>query len=116
MNQDFWTYADQLVREHEVIIDRPKGSHHPRYSEVVYPFDYGYLVGPKGGDGGGVDVWIGTLADRNVTGVIITADVHKRDAEVKLLLGCTPEETELALKTHQTGSQGATLVLRPAGP
>lgn len=66
MNQDFWTYADRLVREHEVVIDRLNVSRHPHYSEVVYPLDYGYLAGTRGGDGGGVDVWIGSLPDHMI--------------------------------------------------
>jgi inorganic pyrophosphatase len=109
---DFWTYADRLVGEHQAVIDRPKGSRHPRYPDAIYPLDYGYLAGTHGADRGGVDVWIGSLPDGGVTGVVITADVFKRDAEVKLLLGCTPAEAELALRTHQTESQGATLVMR----
>lgn len=115
MTNDFWSNAEQLVREHEVIIDRPKGSRHPRFSEVSYPLDYGYLAGTRSGDGQGVDVWIGSLPGRAVTAIIITADVYKQDAEVKLLLGCTPDEAKSALKTHRTGSQGATLVLREWG-
>ncbi len=55
------------------------------------PVDYGYLDGTTGGDGDGIDVFRGsTIA--GVVAVALTADLTKRDVEVKLLLGCTPEE------------------------
>lgn len=112
MNYMFWYHADQLVKSSQIIIDRPKGSSHPVRAEIVYPLDYGYLDDTTGGDGKGVDCWIGSLGQRQVTGAIITVDLHKRDSEVKLLIDCTPEEAELALATHQKGDQGAQLVWR----
>ena len=42
-DESFWTAIGSLVRESEIVIDRPKGSRHPRYPELVYPVDYGYL-------------------------------------------------------------------------
>ena len=56
----FWKAIDSLVQESEIVIDRPKGSHHPRYPELVYPVDYGYLKNTSSMDGGGIDVWRGT--------------------------------------------------------
>jgi inorganic pyrophosphatase len=52
----FWKAVGALVQESEIIIDRPKGSHHPRYPELVYPVDYGYLKNTTAMDGGGIDV------------------------------------------------------------
>ena len=53
-----------------------------------------------------MDVWIGTLgpipsATPTVTGIIVTVDLDKRDAELKLLLNCTPEEAQTALGPQQ---------------
>lgn len=109
----FWLKLDELVASSRLHIDRPKGTAHPRYPGFVYPYDYGYLEGTQGGDGHGIDVWVGSLPVRAVTGVICTVDLHKRDAELKILLGCTPEEAAGMLKTHHSGSMGAILVLRP---
>jgi inorganic pyrophosphatase len=33
---------DELVASASVVIDRPKDSAHPRYSDMIYPLDYGY--------------------------------------------------------------------------
>ncbi len=96
-------------------IDRPRGTAHPRYPDYIYPLDYGYLEGSTSMDGDGIDVWVGSLAERRVGGVICTVDLVKRDSEIKLLLGCTPEEMRIALRTHQTGPQAGLLILRPEG-
>lgn len=85
----FWEFADRAVREHSIVIDRPRGSHHPCYMEVVYPLDYGFLDGTTASDGGGVDCWRGSLEDAAVTGSIVTVDVYKADCEVKWLIDCT---------------------------
>jgi inorganic pyrophosphatase len=39
-NDDFWKYINTLVQENEIIIDRPKGSKHPKYTDMIYEFDY----------------------------------------------------------------------------
>ncbi len=107
-----WDFADRLVAASSVVIDRPHGSRHPRYPAYVYPLDYGYLDGTKAMDGGGIDVWQGNLSEKRVTGIILTIDLLKRDAELKLLVGCTAAEADTALAAHQTESQAALLILR----
>jgi inorganic pyrophosphatase len=115
LNQDrFWALADELVASSRIRIDRPRGSAHPRLGQVIYPLDYGYLEGTSAGDGAGVDVWRGSLPGQRVTAAIMTVDVFKRDAEVKLLIGCTQTEADLALATHQQQSQSGILVQRRA--
>jgi len=74
--------------------------------------DYGYLPGTCSPDGQGLDVWIGSLIPARVTGIIVTVDLHKPDAEFKLLLGCTAEEAKIALGVHNRGSQAGILVER----
>ena len=114
MSEDFWRALDELVSTSRLVIDRPRDSAHPRYPDFTYPLDYGYLADTTAADGDGIDVWLGSLPERRVTGVISTVDLHKRDAELKLLLGCTPAEAHIALATHQSGSQAAILQWRSA--
>ena len=59
----FWQALDKLVAESKIVIDRPKGRHHPKYPAFVYPVDYGYLEGTSSMDGGGIDVWKSTNGD-----------------------------------------------------
>lgn len=108
----FWLNLDELVAACKVVIDRPRGTPHPRYPSLIYPLDYGYLAGTRSGDGEGIDVWVGSLPGRRVTAVVCTVDVQQRDAELKLLLGCTPQEAQTILTTHNAGAQASVLVER----
>jgi inorganic pyrophosphatase len=112
--ETFWEALDRLVAEHRLVLDRPKGSRHPRYPEVVYPLDYGYLDGTTASDGGGIDVWAGSLPERTLTAVLLTVDMLKRDTEMKLVLGCTEDESQTALDFLNKGSMRAILVRRPS--
>lgn len=111
-DEEFWQRADRLIAAHRLLIDRPAGSRHPSFPDVVYPFDYGYLDGTGAVDGGGVDAWRGSLPATTVTGVIATIDTDKHDAELKLLIGCTEQEMRAALATHRTEWQDALLIRR----
>jgi inorganic pyrophosphatase len=111
--QEFWTYLDQLVAACPVTIDRPRRSHHPCYPELVYPLDYGFLEGSTTVDGGGVDVWLGVNGSHELVGVVLTVDLHKKDAELKLLLGTNEEECQTIVNFHNGSGMRAFLVRRP---
>jgi len=112
MNQAFWQMLDDLIREHEIVIDRPKGSRHPRYPEVVYRLDYGYLKGTNSMDGGGIDLWLGSMPEKRVNAIICTVDRLKGDSEMKLLIGCTEEETAIAEEFHNESEYMKGLLIR----
>jgi inorganic pyrophosphatase len=99
-NTNFWQEITQLVIVNPIAIDRPKGSPHPRYPEVIYPLDYGYLENTTAPDGSGIDVWIGSLGAQTLTGILCTFDKLKRDMEIKLLIGCTVDEIRIIQKFH----------------
>lgn len=113
-SKHFWQQADDLVAASEIGIARPRGRAHPRYPDVRYPLDYGFLATTRAGDGSGIDVWVGRLPERRVTGVIMTIDALKRDAEVKLLISCTRAEAEQALAWQNQGRQAGVLLWRGA--
>ena len=100
MNKDFWEAIDTLVSSGKIVIDRPKGSLHPRFSNIKYEVDYGYIENTVSMDGDGIDVWLGTLADKKVNAIICTVDLMKKDSEIKLLIGCTEEEINTVYKFH----------------
>ncbi|GHO52565.1 inorganic diphosphatase [Ktedonobacter robiniae] len=110
--EGFWQALDDLVANSEIVIDRPRGSRHPRYEEMIYPYDYGYLQGTRAADGDGIDVWVGTQQTRQMAGLIVCVDVLKRDSEIKILLGCTREEMEQILAQHNSGLQVGMLIER----
>src|SRR5512137_2080542 len=92
VNATFWEYLDSLLRSAQIVIDRPRGSTHPRYPSYIYPLDYGYLEGTSAGDGQEIDVWRGSLPDKKLDAIVCTVDLLKEDAEIKLLVGCTEDE------------------------
>lgn len=90
-----WAGWEALLRERGVTIDRPYGSSHPDFPDIVYPIDYGYLPGTVGTDGHAVDVFVGG-ADTGLVGLLLTTDHRRGDREAKLLWNCTPEDVYLA--------------------
>lgn len=112
MDGDFWSFMERLAAESRVVIDRPRGSAHPAFPSCIYPMDYGYLEGTSAIDGGGIDVWPGSLGDHSVEAVALTVDLERRDAEIKVLLGCTEAEKELVLDFLNGYAMRACLVRR----
>ena len=99
-NEKFWNALDTLLTSSEIIIDRSKGSKHPRFSQIIYPLDYGYLEGTTSGDGDDIDIWLGSNKDREIDAIMCTIDLMKRDSEIKILIGCTEDEKETVHKFH----------------
>lgn len=100
VNHEFWEEIIQITTAQQVIIDRPKGQPHPHYPEMIYPLDYGYIENTSASDGGGIDVWVGSLQTKMLTGILCTFDTLKLDAEIKILLGCTEEDVETIIDFH----------------
>lgn len=109
---DFWGSLDKLMRDNVLVIDRPRGSAHPRYPGFIYPVDYGYLEGTESGDGQGIDVWIGNKSDGEVQAVLLAVDMIKKDVEIKLVMGCTDEEMKTLHSCSNAFSQSSILVKR----
>src|SRR4030095_15759617 len=93
-DSSFWQAMMELVEAGSVVLDRPRGNAHPRYPEMIYPLDYGYLENTSAVDGGGIDAWIGSIGSKTLTGILCTFDRLKRNSEIKLLIGCTLEDVE----------------------
>ena len=87
-NIEFWNALDNLVANSEIIIDRPKGTVHPKYPNFIYKVDYGYLKDTSSMDGAGIDVWVGS-GEKQVDAIMCTVDLIKKDSEIKILIGCT---------------------------
>ena len=111
-DSSFWNTLDQLLASSQIVIDRPKGTPHPRFPNMLYPLDYGYLAGTMSVDGGGIDVWVGSEDRREAKAVICTVDLLKRDIEVKVLLGCSEADVEAILRFVEVNSMGCILVRR----
>lgn len=106
----FWDSLQEMVDTSEVKIDRPKNSTHPRYPEYIYPFDYGFLDGTTAADGDGIDCWVGSHGGTEVTGIVTVIDPTKGDSEIKILIGCSPEDMKTILECHKRGSMNGLLI------
>lgn len=99
-NTDFWIALDNLVKQSKIVIDRPKGTAHPKYPDFIYKVDYGWLENTSSMDGGGIDVYVGTKEEKTIDAIMCTVDLMKKDSEIKILIGCTKEEKEIIYNTH----------------
>jgi len=68
-----------------VTVDRPIGSRHPKYNDLVYPINYGYVEGIIAPDGEEQDAYIIGVNTpvTNFTGKVIAVVHRKNDIEDK---------------------------------
>lgn len=112
METKFWSRLDDLINQSEIVIDRPKGTAHPNFPNLIFPLDYGYLKGTTTVDGGGIDLWIGNAPHRKLTAIGCTVDLYKKDAEIKLLIGCDEGDLDTIEKFHNGGPMSGILIRR----
>ncbi len=77
-NVQLWNEIDELVNRSEIVIDRPKGTAHPKYPNFVYQVDYGYLKDTESFDGAGIDVWVGSV-ETKIDAIMCSVDLMKND-------------------------------------
>jgi inorganic pyrophosphatase len=109
----FWQNLDELIKSQKIVIDRPKNTRHPKWPEILFPIDYGYLDDTTSMDGGGIDLWLGSAPHRNLTAIMVTLDTKKKDSEIKLIIGCTEEEITTIEAFHNRYYQSGILIPRP---
>ena len=112
INNDFWGTIDKLVSTSKIVIDRPKGTSHPRFPDFIYKVDYGYLENTSSMDNSGIDVWVGTDEKKQIDEIMCIVDLMKRDSEIKILIGCTEPEKELVYQTHNETKYMKGLLIR----
>ncbi|MCH5142643.1 MAG: inorganic pyrophosphatase [Clostridiales bacterium] len=64
----------------KVIVDRPLGSRHPEFNNIIYPINYGYIEGIMAPDGEEQDAYVLGIhtAVKEFTGRVI-AVIHRED-------------------------------------
>lgn len=80
--------SDYLNQEVSVEIDRPLGSRHPEYPDLIYEVNYGYIPGTKAADGDEIDAYV--LGEdkplKHFTGRVIAVVERADDNEGKLVV------------------------------
>ena len=76
-----------------VTVDRPLGSAHPDYPEMIYPVNYGYIAGIMAPDGEEQDAYILGVSQpvEQFTGRIIAIVRRADDVEEKWVV-CPPDQ------------------------
>ncbi|MDR2200770.1 MAG: hypothetical protein LBN94_01510 [Puniceicoccales bacterium] len=115
-NNDLWQILEQQIRANGIAIDRPKGKAHPRFPDLIYPIDYGYIPHTRSADGEGMDVFLGTSERKQIVGLICTFDGTKKDSEIKVLYACREEEIQTAMAMLSHPPMHALLVRRQSFP
>jgi inorganic pyrophosphatase len=96
----YWQALEALVESNKIIIDRPKGSAHPRYPAMIYPLDYGYLENTKSMDNNEIDIWVGGENNKRINGILCIIDPIKNDSEIKIIYGCSEAEKRIVYRFH----------------
>lgn len=83
-----------LGKEVNVVIDRPLGSKHPNYDDMVYPVNYGYVPNIYSGDGEEQDAYVLGVDKplQKFRGKVIAIIQRNNDNEDKLVV-CAKEDT-----------------------
>lgn len=85
-----------IGKEVKVVIDRPLGSRHPKYPDIVYPVNYGYIERTMAPDGEEQDAYVlgVTLPVQEFTGRVIAMIHRYNDVEDKWVVA--PDGTSLS--------------------
>lgn len=80
----------------KVIVDRPLGSCHPKYKDIYYPINYGYIQGIIAPDGEEQDAYILGVAEpvKEFVGKVVAIIHRNDDIEEKLVV--VPEGVHLS--------------------
>lgn len=109
---DFWNRLQKLISDNEIVIDRPKGSIHPKYKNFIMSLDYGFLKGTLSNDKNEIDVWKGSLDTCKLTGIVCTVDSMKKDSEIKLLIGCKEYEIDVLSDFYKFNKYMSGLIIK----
>ena len=97
-----------LGKNVKIIIDRPQGSSHPKYPDMIYPVNYGYIPNTVSGDGEELDVYLLGVNEpvKEYEAKIIGIIHRKNDNEDKLVavpegVKVTIEEIEDAIRFQE---------------
>ncbi|MBE6532975.1 MAG: inorganic pyrophosphatase [Ruminococcaceae bacterium] len=76
---------NNIGRKVRVIIDRPIGSSHPEYPDLIYECNYGYIEGIIADDGEEQDAYVIGILEPidSFDGVVIAQIIRKNDVETK---------------------------------
>lgn len=102
---DYSMLTNLIGRSLTMLVDRPLGSSHPNYPDIIYPINYGYIPGLLAADGEEQDVYLLGVYEpvETCTGVIIAILTRTDDVEDKLVMapaGKSITDSEILEQTY----------------
>ena len=91
-NALFWQKIESLFFSSEIVIDRPKNSTEPKFSDLLYPVDCGYIKEGTGESKNRLEVFVGSKKSKSIEYIIVAVDILKKEIDIKLIWGCSEEE------------------------
>lgn len=111
-NALFWQKLDTLYLSSDFVLKYQKDASHPDYPNLRYPCAYGFLKTLSSEKDGAIPCFKGS-GEAQVDKIIVSADILNKFLEVKVLVGCTEEETQEILRfLNQNDFQKTILVKR----
>ena len=91
---------DWVGRTVDVVIDRPMGSAHPDYSDIVYPINYGYVPGTTAPDGHPIDAYVlgAEYPLKHCSAEVIAIVRRRNDVEDKLVVALSGDWSEDSIR------------------
>lgn len=91
-NALFWQKLDTILLSSSIVIDFPKGTHHPVFTALTYPVDFAHLEDAfENTNSRRLSVYRGS-GEHKVVGIVISADVLEKECFVTVLVGCDEKE------------------------
>lgn len=105
MGQHNSTLRYWLGQRAAVIVDRPLGSRHPAFPDLIYPLNYGYIPNTGAEDREPIDAYVLGIDDpiSSCIGKVIAIVVRHDDSEDKLVVapaGRSFEQAEIERAIH----------------
>lgn len=109
---NFWHYLTLMFNRSKIVIDTKVGQYSD-YLNITCPVDFGHLENDWDEDDQ-VDIFIGTeKCEREIKAIICTMDFKNKFSDIKILYGCTTEETN-HIFSALSEKEGVLLVDNPA--
>jgi hypothetical protein len=103
IEEDDWRFWERWADRRGIVIDRPRGGAHPLYPDMIYPCDYGHVVGTAAADGDEIDAFVGQV-EVGLVGVVALTHRPSGIADPKLLVNLSREVAEAIVACLDRGN------------
>jgi inorganic pyrophosphatase len=100
MDASEWRRWERLIDDRGIVLDRPRGTAHPLYPDMIYPCDYGHLPGTTAADGEELDAFVGS-EPTGLVGLIHLTHQPSGISEPKLLVNMSRADADRLIASRR---------------